>query len=179
MHTKEQVILQTRKWITDVVAGCNFCPFVSKEIKQNTIHYQVEDATGLSICLQAFLDECTRLNEEKIETTLLIFSNGFKTFDDYLELVRLSEKLLKQEGYLGIYQVASFHPLYSFAGAPADDPAHYTNRSVYPMLHLLREESVEQAIANYPNPEKIPERNILFARSKGIAYMKKLRDACL
>ncbi|HMC87200.1 MAG TPA: DUF1415 domain-containing protein, partial [Chitinophagaceae bacterium] len=97
----------------------------------------------------------------------------------YLELVRLAEKLLKQEGYQGIYQVASFHPLYCFAGAPADDPANYTNRSVYPMLHLLREESVEQAIANYPNPEKIPERNILFARSKGIAYMKKLRDACL
>jgi uncharacterized protein len=179
MHTKEQVVLQTRKWITDVVAGCNFCPFVSKEIKQNTIHYQVEDAIGLSICLQAFLDECIRLNKEKIETTLLIFSNGFKTFDDYLELVRLAEKLLKQEGYQGIYQVASFHPLYCFAGAPADDPANYTNRSVYPMLHLLREESVEQAIANYPNPEKIPERNILFARSKGIAYMKKLRDACL
>ncbi|MES1226378.1 MAG: DUF1415 domain-containing protein [Bacteroidota bacterium] len=179
MQTAEKVIEQTRKWIVDVVAGCNFCPFVSKELKQNTIHYQVEEAVDLKTCLQAFLKECIRLDEEKIETTLLIFSNGFPVFADYLELVDLAEKLLKQEGYEGIYQVAGFHPLYAFAGAPAGDAANYTNRSVYPMLHSLREDSVEQALQKYPNPEQIPERNILFARSKGIAYMKKLRDACL
>ncbi len=179
MDTTDQVIYQTRKWITDVVAGCNFCPFVAKELKQNTIHYQVEDGVDPGICLQAFLQECIRLDEEKIETTLLIFSKGFPVFDDYLELVELAEKLLKQEGYEGIYQVAGFHPLYAFAGSPVDDAANYTNRSIYPMLHLLREDSVEQALLKYPNPEQIPERNILFARSKGIAYMKKLRDACL
>jgi uncharacterized protein len=179
MDTTDQVILQTRKWITDVVAGCNFCPFVSKELKQNAIHYEVVDAVDLTVCLQAFLKECTRLDEEKMETTLLVFSKGFKLFDDYLELLALAEKLLKLEGYEGVYQVAGFHPLYTFAGAPADDAANYTNRSVYPMLHLLREESVERALLKYPNPEQIPERNILFARSKGIAYMKMLRDACL
>jgi hypothetical protein len=179
MDAAAQVILQTRKWITDVVAGCNFCPFAAKELKQNSIHYQVEDATELSVCLQAFLNECKRLDEEKVETTLLIFSSAFTVFDDYLELVTLAEKLLKQEGYEGIYQVAGFHPLYTFADSPADDAANYTNRSIYPMLHLLREESVENALSKYPHPEKIPERNIFFARSKGIAYMKMLRDACL
>ena len=179
MATTEEVILQTRRWITDVVAGCNFCPFVARELKQNSIHYQVETAVDLATCLQAFLRECTRLDEESIETTLLILPEGFKKFDDYLELVELAEKLLKKEKYEGIYQVAGFHPLYTFAGAPANDAANYTNRSIYPMLHLLREDSVEKALLKYPNPEQIPDRNIAFARAKGLAHMKMLRDACL
>ncbi len=89
----------------------------------------------------------------------------------------MSEKILKQKGYEGIYQVASFHPLYLFEGSVENDPANYTNRSVYPMLHLLREESIDKALENYKDPESIPERNILFAREKGLAYMKTLRDA--
>jgi hypothetical protein len=179
MDTAEQIILKTRKWITDVIAGCNFCPFVSKELKQNSIYYKVEDSAHMNVCLQSFSNECKRLSEESIETTLLIFSNGFKQFDDYLELVANAEKLLKKEGYEGVYQVAGFHPKYTFAAVAAEDPANYTNRSVYPMLHLLREDSVEKALSKYPNPEQIPERNILFARSKGIEYMKTLRNACL
>ncbi len=175
----EAVIRQTKKWITDVVSGCNFCPFAARELKQQTIHYQVEMATSLTHCLESFLKECRRLDEGGIETSLLILPQAFPVFDDYLELTRLAEKLLKQEGYEGVYQVASFHPLYVFAGAPADDAANYTNRSLYPMLHLLREESIEKALASFPAPEQIPARNIQFARSKGLAYMKMLRDACL
>jgi hypothetical protein len=75
--------------------------------------------------------------------------------------------------------VASFHPDYHFEDAPEDDPADFTNRSIYPMLHLLREEQVEQAIDAHPDPEGIPERNVHFTREKGLEYMKKLRDACL
>ena len=179
MDTAEQVISQTKKWVTDVVAGCNFCPFVAKEIKNNSIHYQVETAVDLATSLQAFLTECRRLDDTRIETTLLIFCNGFAKFDDYLDLLALSEKLLKKENYEGIYQVASFHPLYLFAGSPPDDPANYTNRSVYPMLHLLREERIEQALAHYPHPEKIPGKNMAFARNKGIDYMRALFDNCM
>lgn len=180
MEITERVIQQTKKWITDVVIACNFCPFAQKEIRQNTIHYQVETAADLAVCLRAFLQECIRLDEEPaIETSLLIFPETFQLFDDYLDMVALAEKLLKKEGYEGIYQVASFHPLYVFANAPADDAANYTNRSVYPMLHLLREERVEQALLKYPDPEQIPDRNIQFTRGKGIAYMKLLRDSCI
>ncbi len=175
----ELIIQQTKKWVTDVVVGCNFCPFAAKELKQNTIHYQVETAIDFAGALQSFLNECRRLDEEKIETTLLIFSDGFKKFSDYLDLLHLAEKLLKKEGYEGIYQVASFHPLYTFSGSPKEDAANYTNRSVYPMLHILREESIEKALEKYPDPEQIPNRNVSFARTKGLAYMKMLRDACL
>ncbi|WP_315817905.1 DUF1415 family protein [Paraflavitalea speifideaquila] len=75
--------------------------------------------------------------------------------------------------------MASFHPLYQFAGASADDAANYTNRSVYPMLHLLREESIEAALKRYPDPDSIPASNIEFTRNKGTAFMKMLRDSCL
>jgi len=111
--------------------------------------------------------------------TFLIFPGSFKQFDEYLDMVALAEKLVKQHGYEGIYQLASFHPLYLFADSSPDDPANYTNRSVYPMLHLLREESIDKALAHYDKPENIPVRNISFAREKGLVYMKMLRDACL
>ena len=180
MDTTELIINQTKKWINDVVVGCNFCPFAAREIKQNTIHYEVEESTETEACLHAFLNECTRLDTEKnIETTLLIFPNAFGRFDNFLDILSLAEKLLEQESYEGIYQVASFHPHYCFANVPVDDAANYTNRSLYPMLHLLREERIEQALLHYSSPEVIPENNTKFAREKGVVYMKMLRDACL
>ena len=79
MKTSDHIIEQTKKWITEVVIGCNFCPFAAKEIKQQTVYYQVENSTDKAICLQAFLHECTRLNEdENIITTLLVFPQGFQ-----------------------------------------------------------------------------------------------------
>jgi uncharacterized protein len=180
MDTNAKIIDQIKKWITNVVVGCNFCPFAAREVKRNSIHYQVETSADLHVCLQTFLQECIRLdNEGAIETTLLIFPNAFQTFDAYLDLLSLAERTLKKKGYEGIYQVAGFHPLYRFADTKDNDAANYTNRSIYPMLHLLREERIEEALQRYPDSEQIPERNIHFAREKGIAYMKMLRDACL
>jgi uncharacterized protein len=176
MVTNEQVIEQTKQWIKDVVIGCNFCPFAANVMKQDVIFYKVAASADVNECLQSFAIEIERLdNDAAIETSFLIFPSGFQLFDDYLDLVSLTEALLKKQEYEGIYQVASFHPQYLFAGSKEDDAANYTNRSVYPMLHLLREESIDKALANYKNPEDIPERNIQFAREKGLAYMKTLR----
>lgn len=180
MNNTESIIEQTRKWIIDVVIGCNFCPFAAKEVKHNTIHYEVEYSDDPAVCLQSLLGECRRLDQNKlVETSLLILPNAVAVFEDYLNLLSSAERAIRKNGYEGIYQVASFHPLYLFAGAPENDAANYTNRSVYPMLHLLREQSIEQALKKYPAPGQIPERNILFAREKGVAYMQMLRDACL
>ncbi len=176
----EQIITQTKKWITDVVVGLNFCPFAAREMKQNTIRYVVENSEEEEDVLALLLQECKNLDEDKsIETTLLIFPQSFADFTAYLDLVSLSEDLIVGEGYEGIYQVASFHPDYCFADSESNDAANYTNRSPYPMLHLLREESIEKALLRYENPEQIPERNVHFAREKGTAYMKMLRDSCL
>lgn len=179
MTSSETVIEHTKKWITTVVIGCNFCPFASQVIKRNTVFYQVEAATKTEICLQSLLREVTRLDEDDyIETSFLIFPNHFKTFDSYLDLVAVAEKLLKQKGYNGVYQLASFHPQYLFADAQENDAANYTNRSVYPMLHLLRESSIDKALEHYAYPEAIPGKNINFAREKGNVYMKMLKDSC-
>lgn len=180
MNNTELIIQQTKKWITDVVIGCNFCPFAAKEIKQNTVHYEIEYSENPEDCLRAFLYECLWLDDHAtIETSFLILPNAVSQFDNYLDLVMHAESILKQKGYEGIYQVASFHPLYRFADATENDAANYTNRSIYPMLHLLREESIEKALKKYTDPNQIPERNIRFAREKGAAYMQMLRDACL
>ncbi len=180
MDTVQQIIDQTKKWINDVVVGCNFCPFAANVMKEQRVYYQVETGVTLTTCLEAVTVETNRLdNDATIDTSFLIFPNTFQQFDDYLDLVSLAERSLKQNGHEGIYQLASFHPLYQFAGSAGNDAADYTNRSVYPMLHFLREASIDKALEHYKNPENIPERNINFAREKGITYMKILRDACL
>ena len=180
MDQTAEIIAQTRNWIKVTVIGCNFCPFAAREVKQNSVRYEVAYAGSAITARQAFLNECIRLDKDSsIGTTLLIFPDTYAVFADYLKLVRVAEEVIRRKGYEGVYQVAGFHPLYRFADALPDDAANYTNRSVYPMLHLLRESSIHKAIANYPNPEGIPARNIEFARRKGEAYMKLLRDSCL
>ncbi len=176
----EIVINHTQKWIKDVVIGCNFCPFAASALLKNKIRYRVLHTDDIQIVLQALLQECTLLDEEEnIETTLLILPKNFDDFDAYLDLVAISEELLLASNYEGEYQIASFHPNYLFAEAEMNDPANYTNRSLYPMLHLLREASVENAVETYPHAEEIPNINVAFARKKGLKYMQDLRALCL
>ena len=177
---QDKVIAQTIAWIKSVVIGCNFCPFAAKPMMQKQIRYVVvEDATKENI-LKTMLDEFHFLDETPaIETTLLIIPSHYAEFTSYLALVSSAEKFLSRQGYDGIYQVASFHPEYCFAGADADDPANYTNRSPYPMLHLIREESITNALKHFKDPEGIPGRNVDYAREKGLAYMQLLRAACM
>lgn len=180
MADRQTLIDNTKKWILDVVIGCNFCPFAAKEVKQGTVRYHVEEDDDLNACLQVFLNECELLDANpEIETTIIILPIGFDEFEDYLDLVEAAEEILEENGYEGTYQVASFHPHYCFEGEDPEDASNFTNRSPYPMLHILREESVERALERYPDAEGIPQRNIDFARTKGSAYMKMLRDACL
>jgi hypothetical protein len=179
MLEDELIIHQTKKWINDVVIGCNFCPFAAKVVRERKVHFRIEASETLSICLEAVLQELQRLDTQTdIETTLIILPNSFQQFSYYLDFVALAEKLVKRHGYEGVYQVASFHPDYCFAGESPDDASNYTNRSPYPMLHLLREESIELAVKHFPNAAEIPDRNIQFARQKGQAYMSALWQAC-
>ena len=176
----ELIIAQTKKWIIDVVVGCNFCPFAAREVKRGSIHYEVlQDATAKSI-LETTMQMFQQLDTDKnIETSLLILPNSFNTFTTYLDMVEKAEKLLEKEGYEGIYQIASFHPQYLFAGSTNIDPSNYTNRSPYPMLHFLREESVSRAVDTHPNIDDIPEQNILFTQQSGLRYMQGLLSACM
>lgn len=160
--------------------ACNFCPFARRVLENGNIHYLVSRETSLQSGLEALLLTCIRLDEmPSVETALIIYPQAFTRFDDYLEMLGIAENLLIEQGYEGTYQLASFHPEYRFADAPVDDPANYTNRSPYPMLHLLREGSIEQALQTYPDPEGIPERNIEYARAQGVDEMRSRLDASL
>lgn len=173
--TNEEIIQHTQQWIKTVVIDCNFCPFAARVYSNKTIRYTVSHAKTIAESLEVISAEFQLLDEsEQPETTFIIFSEGFSDFNDYLLLVKKTEKLLIKEDYDGIYQVASFHPDYCFQGAEMDDPANYTNRSVYPMLHLLREESVTKALQFFPHAENIPDTNIAFARKKGLQFMQLL-----
>ncbi|HEY8398119.1 MAG TPA: DUF1415 domain-containing protein [Flavihumibacter sp.] len=170
------VIQQTRQWIINVVMGCNFCPFAAREINRNSVHFELAAAPDEESVLLQLYNLLEKMDEDdSIETAFLILPEGWKDFLQYLDLVEAVDALLEDQDYEGIYQVASFHPDYLFAGSTEDDPANYTNRSPYPMLHILREESIDKALEFYPgDPDEIPERNIRFAREKGLAYMKSL-----
>ena len=178
--TDSTIITQTTQWINSVVIGCNFCPFAAKAVLRKSIRYVVLPEATLESSLEAVMAELRYLDRtEDIETTLIIFPHHFADFEEYLDLADLAEDLSVEQGYEGVYQIASFHPDYCFAEADVDDPANYTNRSPYPMLHLLREDSVSKAVDHFIDPEGIPERNIAFAQEKGLKYMQMLRAACL
>lgn len=176
----ETIITQTKQWLEKIVIGCNFCPFAAKPFFQDKIRYRVVASAQKKDILEALVRECSWLEENaETETSLLILPEGYEKFDAYLDLLDIAEQLLEKEGYEGIFQLASFHPDYRFAGSNADDAANYTNRSPYPILHLLKEESIEKALEKFPDPEKIPDKNIAFAREKGLEYMKNLLKSCL
>ncbi len=169
---ENQYIQDTKKWVNNIVIGLNFCPFASQAVLQNKVRYQVEPSGDMEKILAKLFNEMLYLDtHEAIETTLLILSNGVEDWVEYLVLLDMGNELLIDQGYEGVYQLASFHPDYLFDGSKPDDPANYTNRSPYPLLHLIREQSLEAAIASYPNPEEIPENNIKLARKLGVAKL--------
>jgi hypothetical protein len=180
MVSEATIIAQTKKWITEVVVGCNFCPFAAKEVKRGSVHYEVVLPADKKIVLEKLADAFLLLDAAtSIETILLIIPGSFRTFTAYLELVELGDAFLAKQGYEGVYQLASFHPEYVFAGTSIKDPSNFTNRSPYPMLHILRETSVTRAVDHYPDTANIPARNIAFTKNKGLAYMQLLRESCM
>lgn len=161
------VVADTRLWIKDFVIALNLCPFAAKPFQAELIRYQVCAATGIDEIYRALLTELDQFNQlsaEVAETGLLILSRGLKDFEQYLDLLEQAEQALVDAGLQGSIQLASFHPDYCFAGEAPDDPANATNRSPYPMFHLIREDIMEAALASYPEPEKIPERNMRLLR---------------
>ena len=174
------IIAQTANWIKSVVIGCNFCPFAAKAMQMKSIRYVVLHEGSIKDMLTTLVTECIYLdNSEDTETTIIVLPNHFPDFNNYLNLIDKAEHLILEEDYEGIYQLASFHPLYCFEGAPKDDAANYTNRSPFPMLQILREESITKALENFPDPDSIPEKNIEYARKKGLVYMEVLRAKCM
>ncbi|MFI4962949.1 MAG: DUF1415 domain-containing protein [Legionellales bacterium] len=152
---------QTLHWVRSFIIKYNLCPFAKGSVNKGRLRIQVYLDKKQAKALEALMDEVFFLdNNTEIETTLLVLGNGFNDFFTYLNFVDKAEELMKEQGYEGVYQLATFHPDYCFADTDIDDVSNYTNRSPYPMLHLLREDMLEKAIAAYGDTSKIPEHNI-------------------
>lgn len=171
------VIAQTRQWIEQLVLGYNLCPFAHKPYQLGTIRFSVTPASKpetLLAVLRAELHALQAVSADKVETTLLIHPETLTNFHAYNDFLDEADELLYQEGLEGILQIASFHPQYQFSGTSIEDAENYTNRSPYPMLHLLREDSLEKAIAQHPDVDMIPERNIQVMQQLGVDTLKRI-----
>ncbi len=172
-----QVVAATRHWLEKVVIGLNLCPFAGLPWRQGRVRFRVSEAISEQQLAQDLADELLALqaaDPAECETTLLIHPHVLGDFLDYNNFLDLADRLLEDLALDGTLQIASFHPDYQFADSEQDDPANCTNRSPYPMLHLLREASIEAATANIPNPEVIFERNIKMLQELGLDGWKTL-----
>lgn len=154
---------QIQQWLDDVVIGLNLCPFASTPNRNKQIRIHTCDANTEEALLEALQSELLLIDKtpaEELETTLLVIPNMLANFQDYNQFLNLVDALLKEFEWEGRYQIASFHPRYCFAGAAPDAAENLTNRSPYPILHIIREDSLEAVLQHYSAPEKIPERNI-------------------
>lgn len=168
MVDEQSVITDTRRWVDEAVIGLNLCPFAKAVQVRGQIQYavsQARDLEGLSADLLASLHALAAANADQVETILLIHPLVLTDFADYNDYLDLADEIVLDAGYEGVLQLASFHPDYQFADSSADDRANFTNRSPYPMLHLLREESISRAVDSLPDPSSVYLRNIALLRT--------------
>ncbi|EGU0164276.1 DUF1415 domain-containing protein [Vibrio parahaemolyticus] len=168
---------QVDQWLNDVVVGLNLCPFAAKPQRNKQIKIFVSEATQEEALLEDILLQLIELSTtepEKLETTLVVVPNMLQDFWDYNFCIDWVEGLIKQQDWEGIFQVATFHPDYCFGGAAPEDDENLTNRSPYPIFHLIREESMEKVLKHYPDPESIPDTNIARVSALSEEERKKL-----
>ncbi|MYM98371.1 DUF1415 domain-containing protein [Duganella vulcania] len=166
----DAVIAETVNWVEQAVIGLNLCPFAKAVHVKKQIRYVVSDADTPEALLAQLLEELEYLAEtspEKVDTTMLIHPNVLADFEDFNEFLDVADAALEDVELDGILQVASFHPDYQFADTHPNDIENYTNRSPYPTLHLLREDSVERAVEAFPEAGEIFEKNIETLRALG------------
>ncbi|HHC7351562.1 DUF1415 domain-containing protein [Vibrio campbellii] len=168
---------QVNQWLNDVVIGLNLCPFAAKPQRNKQIKIFVSEASQEESLLEDILLQLIELSNtepEKLETTLVVVPNMLQDFWDYNFFIDWVEGLIKQQDWEGIFQVATFHPDYCFGGAEPEDDENLTNRSPYPVFHLIREESMEKVLKHYPDPESIPDTNIARVSALSEEERKKL-----
>lgn len=177
---RDEVVASTRAWIEQAVIGLNLCPFAKAAYGKDQIRYAVSDAQAAGALREDLAHELRILVQAvpaAVDTTLLIHPNVLTEFVDYNAFLDVADATVKAAGLAGVLQVASFHPAYQFAGTTPDDVTNYTNRSPYPMLHLLREASMNLAVAAVPEARMIYQKNIETMRRLGVDGWVALRFA--
>jgi hypothetical protein len=166
----ERALEETRAWVERVVIGLDLCPFAKAPHKQGRVRFVLSEARDAEALLATLVEELNLLAQtppERTETTLIVHPHVLADFADYNDFLGIAEDAVAELGLEGVIQVASFHPRYRFADTSEDDVTNATNRSPHPTLHLLREESVERAVAAFPEAEAIWEANVETMRRLG------------
>lgn len=177
---QDHSIAAVRRWIERVVVALDLCPFARRELERGSVRYVACDAVDEASLLQRLREELEFLSQDgSVETSFLIHPLALSDFYDFNEFLGECERLLAALDLDGVFQIASFHPQYQFAGTGPDDAENYSNRSPYPMLHILREESVERAIAAYPDIEDVPRRNVTTLTQMGAPALRRIWMSCL
>jgi len=174
---RDEPIAATRRWLERAVIGLNLCPFAKAVHAKGQVRFVLSDATTPESLLEDLAHELLVLRDtpaEEIDTTLLVHPHVLQEFLDYNDFLDTADALVESMGLEGDLQVASFHPDYRFAGTAHADIGNYTNRAPYPTLHLLREDSVSRAVAAFPDPDAIVERNIATLERLGLEGWRKL-----
>ncbi len=170
-------IAATRRWLERAVIGLNLCPFARAVVAKRQVRMVLSDASTPEALLEQLGEELLLLRDtpaEQIDTTLLVHPDVLQDFLDYNDFLEQADALVEALGLEGVLQVASFHPQYQFADSGPDDIANFTNRSPHPTLHLLREDSIDRAVAACPDPDVIVERNIATLEQLGRDGWEKL-----
>jgi hypothetical protein len=170
--TDEHITALTRAWLEEAVIGLNLCPFAESVHRNGQIAYyvsQAKDEAALMDDLIEAIDALMSADPEEIDTALLIHPHALQDFEQYNEFVSWTADFLEESGLESVLQIASFHPNYQFAGTSADDITNCTNRSPFPMLHLLREASVDAALSALPDAAQLVEKNLDTLRDLGSA----------
>jgi len=175
MH-RDDVIAATRRWVEQFVIGLSLCPFAKRELDRNRIRIEVTGADSAMELIPVLQNELESLrSDDSIGTTLIVHPNALTDFEAYLDFIEVANRLLAELDLEGDLQIASFHPDYQFAGTEPDDLSNLTNRSPYPMLHLIREADVERAAEWHPDVAGIPERNIALMHELGAERLDEIR----
>ena len=167
----------TRRWLERAVIGLNLCPFAKAVHVKGLVHYAVSQADSpaqVLADLQQELDAIAAIDPEVRDTTLLIVPHCLQDFFDFNDFMGRAERALRKRGLEGVIQLASFHPRFQFEGTEENDITNFTNRSPYPMIHLLREESIDRAVEAFPQAEAIYEANMKTLRGIGEAGWREL-----
>ena len=168
---------EVRRWLERAVIGLNLCPFAKAVYAKQQVRIVVSDASTERALLEELGEEMALLRDtpaDRIDTTLLVHPQVLQDFLDYNDFLDQADALVEVLELDGVLQVASFHPHYQFAGTEPDDAENLTNRAPYPILHLLREDSVDRAVEAYPEPDAIIERNVATMRELGAKGFQKL-----
>ncbi|MEH6518166.1 MAG: DUF1415 domain-containing protein [Halioglobus sp.] len=166
---------RTKRWLEQFVIDLDLCPFAARELSAGRVRFVTSKAGDEANLLGELQHELLLLGKHpEIETTLLIHPGVLENFAAYNDFLDIAEALLTELGLDDEVQIASFHPEYQFAGTALEDVENYTNRAPYPMLHLLREDSIAAAVDAHPDPEAIPEKNIRRMNTLGLAAVQTL-----